>query len=112
MWISIIVIIAMIAFFVYGQKIINRLPDTVYVFDITSMPSNMSFYTAYVFFSIITFTIIRQYTNAKALRIEASNRVAMSKMFEQVKLYKQFGNSVSIPVIERIAKNIKSALIK
>ena len=85
MWISIIVIIAMIAFFVYGQKIINRLPDTVYVFDITSMPSNMSFYTAYVFFSIITFTIIRQYTNAKALRIEASNRVAMSKMFERVK---------------------------
>ena len=27
-------------------------------------------------------------------------------------LYKQFGNSVSIPVIKRIAKNIKAALIK
>ncbi len=42
-------------------------------------------YIVYVFLSIITFTIIRQYTNAKALRIEASNRVAMAKMFERVK---------------------------
>ncbi|CAC9984241.1 hypothetical protein [uncultured Gammaproteobacteria bacterium] len=42
-------------------------------------------YIIYVFSSIVTFAVIRQYTNAKALRIEASNRVAMSKMFEQVK---------------------------
>ncbi len=39
----------------------------------------------YIFSSIVTFTIIRQYTNAKAQRIEASNRVAMAKMFERVK---------------------------
>ncbi len=42
-------------------------------------------YIVYIFSSIVTFTIIRQYTNAKALRIEASNRVAMAKMFERVK---------------------------
>ncbi len=47
--------------------------------------TNVYFYTFYMFFSIITFTIIRQYTNAKALRIEAKNRVAMAKMFEKVK---------------------------
>ena len=34
-------------------------------------------YIIYVFSSIVTFAVIRQYTNAKALRIEASNRVAM-----------------------------------
>jgi hypothetical protein len=32
-------------------------------------------YIIYVFSSIVTFAVIRQYTNAKALRIEASNRV-------------------------------------
>ena len=42
-------------------------------------------YIVYIFSSIVTFAVIRQYTNAKALRIEASNRVAMAKMFERVK---------------------------
>jgi hypothetical protein len=42
-------------------------------------------YIVYIFSSIVTFTVIRQYTNAKALRIEAGNRVAMAKMFERVK---------------------------
>ncbi len=42
-------------------------------------------YVVYIFSSIVTFAIIRQYTNAKAMRIEASNRVAMAKMFERVK---------------------------
>jgi hypothetical protein len=42
-------------------------------------------YIVYIFSSIVTFSVIRQYTNAKALRIEASNRVAMAKMFERVK---------------------------
>jgi hypothetical protein len=36
-------------------------------------------YIVYIFSSIVTFAVIRQYTNAKALRIEASNRVAMAK---------------------------------
>ncbi|BAS68351.1 tetratricopeptide repeat protein [Bathymodiolus septemdierum thioautotrophic gill symbiont] len=82
---SVVVIVLMVCFLISGQNLMNGLPDVVYVFDMTSMPSNMSFYTAYVFFSIITYTVIRQYTNAKALRIEASNRVAMAKMFERVK---------------------------
>ncbi|RUA06028.1 MAG: hypothetical protein DSY43_03200 [Gammaproteobacteria bacterium] len=82
---SVVVIVLMVCFLIFGQNLMNGLPDVVYVFDMTSMPSNMSFYTAYVFFSIITYTVIRQYTNAKALRIEASNRVAMAKMFERVK---------------------------
>jgi tetratricopeptide (TPR) repeat protein len=42
-------------------------------------------YAVYIFSSIVTFTIIRQYTNAKAMRIEVSNRVAMAEMFERVK---------------------------
>lgn len=42
-------------------------------------------YVIYVFASVVTFAVIRQYTNAKTLRIEASNRVAMAKMFERVK---------------------------
>ena len=42
-------------------------------------------YAIYIFSSIVTFTIIRQYTNAKSMRIEASNRVAMAEMFERVK---------------------------
>jgi hypothetical protein len=42
-------------------------------------------YIVYIFSSIVTFAVIRQYTNAKALRIEASNRVAMAKMFDRVK---------------------------
>ena len=42
-------------------------------------------YIIYVFSSVVTLAIIRQYTNAKSLRIEASNRVAMAKMFERVK---------------------------
>jgi hypothetical protein len=50
-----------------------------------SAPISTSFYTTYVFFSIITFTIIRQYTNAKQLRIEASNRLAMAKLFEKTR---------------------------
>ena len=41
-------------------------------------------YPIYIFLSIITFIIIRQYTNAKQLRIEASNRLAMAKMFEKI----------------------------
>ncbi len=41
-------------------------------------------YIIYIFSSIVTFAVIRQYTNAKALRIEASNRLAMAKMFETV----------------------------
>ena len=49
--------------------------------------SNMSYtilYPLYIFLSIITFIVIRQYTNAKQLRIEASNRLAMAKMFEKI----------------------------
>ncbi len=42
-------------------------------------------YILYIFCSVITFIIIRQYTNAKGLRIEASNRLAMAKMFEKVR---------------------------
>ncbi len=42
-------------------------------------------YIIYVFSSVVTLAIIRQYTNAKSLRIEASNRVAMAKMFERVR---------------------------
>ena len=41
-------------------------------------------YIVYIFSSIVTFAVIRQYTDAKALRIEASNRLAMAKMFETV----------------------------
>ena len=41
-------------------------------------------YPLYIFLSVITFIIIRQYTNAKQLRIEASNRLAMAKMFEKI----------------------------
>ena len=41
-------------------------------------------YIIYFFSSIVTFAVIRQYTDAKALRIEASNRLAMAKMFETV----------------------------
>ncbi len=44
---------------------------------------------SHIFINLFTFAtvfiIVRQYTNAKALRIEASNRVAMAKMFENVK---------------------------
>ncbi|SMN11914.1 TPR domain protein, putative component of TonB system [uncultured Candidatus Thioglobus sp.] len=83
--VSVVAMIAMVYFLISGQEIIGQFSNTVYVFDITNVPFNSSLYMAYVFFSIITFTIIRQYTNAKALRIEASNRLAMAKMFERVK---------------------------
>ncbi len=43
-----------------------------------------TFYPLYIFLSAITFFVIRQYTNAKQLRIEASNRLAMAKMFEKI----------------------------
>ena len=53
--------------------------------------SNPSIY----FTAIIIFIIIRQYTSAKRLRIEAENRIAMAKMFEKInkkddKDYKMF----------------------
>ena len=41
-------------------------------------------YPIYLFLSVITFIVIRQYTNAKQLNIEAENRLAMAKMFEKV----------------------------
>ncbi len=56
-----------------------------FIFVICKLLESSDTYVVYVFSSIVTFTIIRQYTNAKALRIEASNRVAMAKMFERVK---------------------------
>ena len=45
-------------------------------------------YPLYIFLSIISFIVIRQYTNAKHLRIEASNRLAMAKMFEKIQQHK------------------------
>ncbi len=43
-----------------------------------------SMYFIHVFLSIITATVVRQYTNTKKLRIEAVNRVAMAKLFQEI----------------------------
>jgi Flp pilus assembly protein TadD len=82
---SIGAIISMALFLVCGHNFMDRLPDVTYIFDMDSAPISTNFYITYVFFSIITFTIIRQYTNAKQLRIEASNRLAMAKLFEKTR---------------------------
>ncbi len=46
-------------------------------------------YPIYIFFSVITFLVIRQYTNAKQLYIEAQNRLAMVKMLAHINAQKE-----------------------
>ncbi|ORU93617.1 MAG: hypothetical protein A6F71_08965 [Cycloclasticus sp. symbiont of Poecilosclerida sp. M] len=75
-------------------------------------------YPLYIFSSIITFVVIRQYTNAKALRIEANNRLAMAKMFEKIQETKDNPHyQIFIPkIIDSIAysmyKNHKESTVK
>jgi hypothetical protein len=56
-----------------------------FIIVVFSEKTNIQLYYAPVLFlATITFIVIRQYTNAKQLRIEASNRVAMAQMFEKI----------------------------
>ncbi len=56
---------------------------------------SVNMYFIYIFLSVMTAVVIRQYTNAKNLRIEAVNRVAMAKLLQntqhsQIEHYQKF----------------------
>ena len=75
-----------------------------------------TFYPLYIFSSAITFFVIRQYINAKQLRVEASNRLAMAKMFEKIQQtednqnYKDFIPKIIDSIAYSMRKNQKESI--
>lgn len=65
-------------------------------------------YFLYVFLSVITAIVIRQYTNAKNHRIEADNRLAMAKLFENLR-YSEVDNYEKFiePIIRSLVYSMK-----
>ena len=56
--------------------------DICWELDLTRWAYN--FYIIYIFLTLITGFTIRQYTNAKRLMLEETNRLAMAKLFEKI----------------------------